>query len=196
MTPKISQKEEPKEKPICDYMQAGRIIKCGHCDPEHFTTIEDAAKQMNIKNPPKCECICHDKPKEKVEIKERKDRPDCKTINGLLYCSCGKCKQEDYRLPEDFPKEKDIWAEFDELFLIKDVSEKAFTFVNQANIIQDTEPLKEWISQHFISKQELREELKGIKKEQWKIDELNSQRHSGRTEGFNQAIDEIIKKLK
>jgi hypothetical protein len=155
MTPKISQKEEPKEKPICDYMQAGRIIKCGHCDPEHFTTIEDAAKQMNIKNPPKCECICHDK-----------------------------------------PKEKDIWAEFDELFLIKDVSEKAFTFVNQANIIQDTEPLKEWISQHFISKQELREELKGIKKEQWKIDELNSQRHSGRTEGFNQAIDEIIKKLK
>ena len=108
MTPKISQKEEPKEKPICDYMQAGRIIKCGHCDPEHFTTIEDAAKQMNIKNPPKCECICHDKPKEKVEIKERKDRPDCKTINGLLYCSCGKCKQEDYRLPEDFPKEKDV----------------------------------------------------------------------------------------
>jgi hypothetical protein len=26
---------------------------------------------------------------------------ECLTANGLLYCYCGKCEPEDYKLPED-----------------------------------------------------------------------------------------------
>ncbi len=39
---------------------------------------------------------------EKVEVIQRKDREYCLTANGFLICRCGKCKPEDYKLPEDF----------------------------------------------------------------------------------------------
>jgi hypothetical protein len=28
--------------------------------------------------------------------------PECFVSNGLMICYCGKCKQKDYALPEDF----------------------------------------------------------------------------------------------
>lgn len=41
-----------------------------------------------------------------ILIHERKDRDGCFTANGLLICRCGKCKLEDYNLPNDLTKNK------------------------------------------------------------------------------------------
>jgi len=45
---------------------------------------------------------------EMVSIRQRKDRPNCLRANGLLICYCGKCEPEDYSLPSDFKKIKDL----------------------------------------------------------------------------------------
>jgi len=37
-----------------------------------------------------------------VEIRRKKDNDKCMTANGFLICYCGKCKPEQYKLPEDF----------------------------------------------------------------------------------------------
>jgi len=53
----------------------------------------------------------------------------------------------------------------------------------------------------FISQILATEKAKWMKEtrekiELWKVEELNSQRHSGRVEGYNQALDDIIKLIK
>lgn len=37
-----------------------------------------------------------------IEVIRRKDRPlECFMANGILYCSCGKCRPSDFKLPLD-----------------------------------------------------------------------------------------------
>lgn len=39
---------------------------------------------------------------DKVEIVRKHGNDECYTANGLLFCLCGKCELEDYKLPDDF----------------------------------------------------------------------------------------------
>lgn len=44
------------------------------------------------------------KSQKKVEVRTNQNYTlGCMTANGILICYCGKCKQEDYALPTDFP---------------------------------------------------------------------------------------------
>jgi hypothetical protein len=64
----------------------------------------------------------------------------------------------------------------------------------------DGSQLKSWIKQNFISKQELIEELEGIKRKPKKHDENRyytiDELHDFESDSYNQAIQDIIKKLK
>lgn len=39
---------------------------------------------------------------QKVEIIRKSVDLACYTANGFMYCYCGKCKPEDYKLPKDY----------------------------------------------------------------------------------------------
>ena len=38
------------------------------------------------------------------EVEVLRKQNGCMVANGILICHCGKCKQEDYKLPNDFYK--------------------------------------------------------------------------------------------
>ena len=44
-----------------NYMEVGRTIECGHCNPETFGAGLKQAQEMMGKDF-KCECVCHDAP--------------------------------------------------------------------------------------------------------------------------------------
>jgi hypothetical protein len=48
------------ENKTANYLQVGRTMACGHCEPEQYAQGLEAA-QKAIPNY-KCDCICHDKP--------------------------------------------------------------------------------------------------------------------------------------
>jgi hypothetical protein len=129
MIPKISQKKEPKEK--CNYMQVGRIIECGNCCPEKYADCKDIFKETGLK----CNCICHDKLKEKCDC-------ICHKVNTKCWCRC--CGRDDF-------EEKDIWQEFDDKFFTDDKDFIVRTITSKE--------LKSWIKQNFIEKKEV-EQLK------------------------------------
>jgi hypothetical protein len=37
-------------------------------------------------------------------LKQKPNPPKCFQDENFMYCWCGKCKQKDYELPEDFKK--------------------------------------------------------------------------------------------
>lgn len=90
------------------YGKDGSMLKgcCNECHGEFTPKYGDGAYRCL-----KQSCPCHlQTTGEKVEVLERKDRPECMTANGMSICYCGECKQEDYKLPADFARIKDIIA--------------------------------------------------------------------------------------
>lgn len=37
-------------------------------------------------------------------LKGKPKKPDCFTTEEFMFCYCGKCKQEDFQLPDDFKR--------------------------------------------------------------------------------------------
>jgi hypothetical protein len=135
---------------------------------------------MNIKNPPKCDCICHDT-KENCKICKHNNKGYCEYWEDEIknfaptQCTayepkekCSRCNKSLWDCKCDCvchdTKEKDWEKEFDEKFLFRDWGIRRFR-IDGAIIKEEDcqDELKSWIQQTFISKQKLREELEGTK---------------------------------
>jgi hypothetical protein len=155
MTPKISQKEEPKEKMFCDGCRFNNSHTCEYWGEP----IEKATTFCAEKVPKERLHIPQEVPKGyEVPIFEPKGKCNkCGRISNVVELSknCPFCK----------PKEKDVWKDFDKEFstyneYIVNVLEQGE--YHQVLLTTNADKLKSWIKHNFISKQELRDKIRWI----------------------------------